>query len=95
MVNPASGLEGTVATTYIEKDAVILENQVRQKPDKFNGDSVVLVYTGQNLQIKANGRLMSDAYVGDSVKVVSEATNAVIWGTLQQNGMVEIQRGLK
>ena len=95
MTNPASSLEGTIATTHIDQGAVILENQVKKKPDKFNGDSVVLVYTGENLKIKANGRLMSDAYVGESVKVVSEATNAVIWGKLQQNGMVEIQRGRK
>jgi flagella basal body P-ring formation protein FlgA len=95
MISPATNLEGTIANTHIEEGSVILWNQVRAKPDNFDGDSVILLYNSGSLQIKAKGRLMSDAFIGDSVKVVSEATNSVLTGTLNEHSVVEVQRERK
>jgi len=95
MLKPASVLDGTIATTQITEGSVILWNQVRAKPDNFDGDSVILLYNGGNLQIKTTGTLMSDAFIGDPVKVISMATNSVVQGTLSDQGVVEIQRSRK
>ena len=93
MMAPASNLENTIAKTQISQDSVILWNQIRSKPDKFDGDSVILFYNSGNLRIKTNGTLMSDAFIGDTVKVISEGTNTVLWGVLQDSGIVFIQGG--
>jgi flagella basal body P-ring formation protein FlgA len=93
MMNPASDLDNMIAKTQISEDTVILWNQVRAKPDNFDGDSVILFYNSGNLLIKTNGRLMSDAIIGDSVKVISEGTDTVLWGLLQEPGVVYIQGG--
>jgi flagella basal body P-ring formation protein FlgA len=93
MMNPASELDNMIAKTQISEDSVILWNQVRVKPDNFDGDSVVLFYNSGNLLIKTNGTLMSDAFIGDTVKVISEGTNTVLWGLLREPGVVYIQGG--
>jgi flagella basal body P-ring formation protein FlgA len=92
-MSPAKDIVGSIATTRIEEGAVILWNQIRAKPDNFDGDSVTLSYKSGSLQIKTKGKLMSDAFIGDSVKVISEATNSVLTGTLGEMSVVEIQRG--
>ena len=54
---------------------------------------LVLFYNSGNLLIKTNGTLMSDAFIGDTVKVISEGTNTVLWGLLREPGVVYIQGG--
>ncbi|MFT6145123.1 MAG: flagella basal body P-ring formation protein FlgA [Myxococcota bacterium] len=60
--------------------------------DAINGSSVELVYVRGNLVIAAEGRLLEDAKLGDSVRVVNEASRAVARGVLVTSDRVEIAR---
>lgn len=51
----------------------------------------MVVYKNGNLEIRTEGRLMTDAMVGDDVKVSSQMTNSVLHGILEIDGNVYIE----
>lgn len=79
------------ARTVIQSGEVVLRNQLRQKPDKVTGDSVVIVYKSTGLQIRSDGRMIKDAFIGERVKVMSVSTNVLVEGVLGSDGIVYIQ----
>jgi flagella basal body P-ring formation protein FlgA len=83
--------QGT-ARVAIAAGRPVLESMVGAQFDAINGSSVELVYVRGNLVIAAEGRLLEDAKLGDSVRVVNEASRAVARGVLVTSDRVEIAR---
>lgn len=79
------------ARTVIHTGEVVLRTQLRQKPDKVTGESVVIVYKSTGLQIRSDGRMIKDAFIGERVKVMSLSTNVLVEGVLEADGIVYIQ----
>jgi flagella basal body P-ring formation protein FlgA len=61
---------------------------VRAAPDARSGDDVTVLVQAGALKVKAPGRLMEDARVGDPVRVSNLATGAVMTGALVAPGIV-------
>lgn len=89
--NVATDLENKIARVPIDKEDVILASQIREKPDRLRGSQVNVIYKSGNLEIRAEGRLMMDAMIGDEVKVSSQTTNSVLHGILKTDGNVYIE----
>lgn len=81
-----------VALTVIAAGRPVLESMVGTPFDASNGSSVELVYRRGNLMIAADGRLLEDAKLGDSVRVVNSSSRAVAQGVLVTSDRVEIAR---
>jgi len=81
-----------IANRAITKGEVVLTSHVRIKPDQYRGDSVIVIYESGSLRIRTEGKLMSDAQIGDEVKISSQSTNSVLKGILAEDGMVYIKR---
>lgn len=89
--SPAFDVENSISVVSIQAGDVILSSQIRRKPDRFRGDSVIVIYEKGALQIRTEGTLMTDAIIGQDVKVTSQATKSVLHGILSENGMVYIE----
>ena len=63
-------------------------NHVRRKPDFQQGASVIVLVQKGALQVKVQGTLLKNAYIGDTVKVRSESSNTILEGQITENGMV-------
>ena len=79
-----------LAMTALQKGEPLTNERPKRKPVNTDGDEVVLLVTTGTLRITAKGRLMSDAYIGQQVRVLSLATNTVVEGKLMQFGTVQI-----
>ena len=88
LLNP--GQETWQARTKIKKGQPITMDMARKMPMNFDGDKVQLLVKNQAVTIRAQGKLLSDAHLGQKVKVLSFATSSVIQGTLTQRDTVEI-----
>lgn len=88
--------DGTVpreAVTHIGKDEVITLERTRLVPDAKDGKKVDIVVKSGELQVRSDGKLMGNAYLGESVKVISMATRQVIEGVLVDSNTVELMVG--
>ena len=81
-----------VARVFVAEGRPVTDSLVREPVDAENGAPVQLVYRRGNLVIEAEGRLLEDGHVGQSVRVVNDASHAVAHGTLLPNQTVEIRR---
>ena len=88
LIEPSSG--PWLAMTALQKGEPLTNERLKRKPVNTDGDEVVLLVTTGTLRITAKGRLMSDAYIGQQVRVLSLATNTVVEGKLTQYGTVQI-----
>lgn len=79
-----------IARRSIQKGDFLTQDVLRKMPTNENGDRVQLNVNVGNLTIKAEGKLMTNAHVGDKVKVLSFATNVVVEGVLVEKGMVKV-----
>ena len=66
-------------------------SRVRSVPDRKSGERVTLVAGSRGLMIRATGRLLADARVGDTVRVANPATGSVVVGVLAEDGQVIAQ----
>lgn len=80
------------ARTAIAAGRPVLESMIGVPFDAPNGSAVELVYVRGNLMIATDGRLLEDAKLGESVRVVNEASRAVAQGVLVSANRVEIAR---
>ena len=81
------------AKTHIRKGEVITVERSRTVPDARDGMRVDIIVKSGDLNIKSDGQLMGNAYLGDSVKVISMATRQVIEGVLVDAQTVELNVG--
>lgn len=79
-VSPESG--PWVATTPLSEGDPLTIQRVRAKPDARAGAPVTLVVRSNGLVIRAPGRLVTDAMIGETVRVVNTATGKVVEGRL-------------
>ena len=77
-----------VSLRSIKAGEVVNMRMVKVKPATLNGEEVILLAEAGALVIKSSGRIMSDAAVGDSVKVASVATGSIVVGVLTKPGVV-------
>jgi len=66
-------------------------SRVRSVPDRRSGERVTLIAGSHALTIRATGRLLADARVGDTVRVANPATGSVVVGVLAEDGQVIAQ----
>lgn len=76
------------AIVPIAQDAPLNRNHVRRKPDFQQGASVVVLVQKGALQVKVQGSLLRNAYIGDTVKVRAQSSNTILEGELTERGMV-------
>jgi flagella basal body P-ring formation protein FlgA len=88
-VDPAGG--PYLAVAPMPAGVPVIMSRVRSVPDRKAGERVTLVAGSQGLMIRANGRLLSDARVGDTVRVANPATGSVVVGVLADDGQVIAQ----
>jgi flagellar basal body P-ring formation protein FlgA len=81
----AGNLEAKVPLAEGEPVTVLV---VRTAPDARSGDDVTVLVQAGALRIKAPGRLMEDAALGQPVRVANLATGAVMTGALVAPGLV-------
>jgi len=80
IVDPADG--PFVAVKPIRAGDPVSYRRVKRRPAANVGETVSIVVTAQGLTIRAEGRLLGDAHLGDSVHVANLATDTVVQGTL-------------
>ena len=76
------------AIVPIADGAPLNRNHVRRKHDFQQGASVVVLVQKGALQVRVQGNLLKNAYIGDTVKVRSQSSNTILEGELTESGMV-------
>jgi flagella basal body P-ring formation protein FlgA len=79
-----------VARRNINKGAFLTQDVVRKMPTNLNGDRVKISVEKGSLSITAEGKLMSDAFKGEKVRVLSFATDTIVEGVLIEEGKVKL-----
>lgn len=77
-----------VAARSIRAGQPLTSRYVKRKPAMSTGQSVDIVADFGGLQIKAEGRMLADAHLGDWVRVANLATDTVVQGQLIAPGTV-------
>lgn len=80
LVNPSEG--PFVAVKAIRSGDPVSYRRVKKQPAANLGETVSIVVTTHGLTIRAEGRLLGDAHLGDLVHVANLATDTVVQGTL-------------
>ena len=86
LVDPKEG--PFVAVQSVRAGQPVTYRRVKRLPAASTGETVSIMVTTRGLTIRAEGRLLGDAYLGDSVHVANLATDAVVQGTLIAPGTV-------
>lgn len=76
------------AVVPIGEGAPLHRNHVRRKHDFHQGASVIVLVQKGSLQVKVQGSLLKNAYIGDTVKVRSQSSNTILEGQITESGMV-------
>jgi flagella basal body P-ring formation protein FlgA len=77
-----------VATRSIAKDEPLTFRRVKRRPSAVMGQGVEIVASIGGITVKAEGRMLADAHLGDWVRVANLATDTVVQGTLTSPGIV-------
>jgi len=88
-VSASTGAEWQ-ARVRIAEGAPVTSNLVVPMPDALSGAAVTVVVHRGTLTITAPGRLLEDAHLGRSVRVVNDSTRVALEGVLAAPGTVEI-----
>ncbi len=82
---------GLTARQLIRSGAIIRSNMVQVAPPVRRGDHVAITMDRGALQIKLNGILQNDAWIGEQVRVLAAETGKVLNGTLIDPNRVMIK----
>jgi len=77
-----------VATRPISKDEPLTLRRVKRQPSAVMGQGIEIVASIGGITVKAEGRMLADAHLGDWVRVANLATDTVVQGTLTSPGVV-------
>lgn len=80
LVDPTDG--PFVAVQALRSGDPVSYRRVKRQPTANVGETVSIVVSAHGITIRAEGRLLGDAHLGDSVHVANLATNTVVQGTL-------------
>lgn len=86
VIDPTNGTY--VATKPIGQGEPLTHRRVKRRPTALVGQGVDILVLMGGLTIKAEGRMLADAYLGDRVRVANLATDTVVHGTLTKPGTV-------
>ena len=81
-----------LARTSLATGTALTTARVKAAPDADTGAEIELVAISGAISIRAPGRLLAAARVGDTVRVANLATNKVVEGTLISPQSVRIER---
>ncbi len=81
-----------LARTALATGTALTTARVKAAPDAESGAEIELVAQRGAISIRAPGRLLASARVGDTVRVANLATNTVVEGTLVSPQSVHIER---
>ena len=79
------------ARTSVSAGTPLTLSLVTPLPDASRGAPIALVVTRGKLRIEADGELLNDARLGESVRALNHATRATVRGILVQPDVVEVQ----
>ena len=77
-----------IAIGTLRKGDAITHRRVKRQPVAAVGDTIEIVAEYGPLTISAEGRMLADAFLGESVRVANLATDAVVHGVLIAPGKV-------
>ena len=77
-----------VSTHPLSSGTILSATHLRRKPDFYQGDAVTLLINKGALQIRLEGTLIRDAYVGELTKVRSSSSNSILEGIITEKGIV-------
>ena len=84
--------EGTwQAKTPLRKGAAVSLAHVQRVPDAVRGAAIIVSVRRDNIHLTAEGELLGDAHIGDTVQTLNHATHATLTGVLVSPHLVEIQ----
>lgn len=78
---PIRKIKGYIATRNISTGRPVTTSDVMEKPDAFEGTTVLIVYNSGGLNISTSGELEEDAYIGKNVRVKNTTSGKIIRGT--------------
>jgi len=76
------------AIVPISQGETLKRNHIRRKPDFQQGALVIVLVQKGALQVKVQGNLLRNAYIGDTVKVRSQSSNSILEGQITESGIV-------
>jgi|GEM_PF-5417864 len=77
-----------IAARTIRLGQPITQRVAKRRPAAITGDRVSIVAEFGALTVKAEGRMLAQAYIGDRVRVSNVATDTVVQGILVAPGLV-------
>jgi len=78
------------AKTPLQQGAAVTLAHVQQVPDAERGDAIIVSVRRDNVHLTAEGELLGDAHIGDTVQTLNHATHATLTGVLVSPHLVEI-----
>ncbi len=83
---------GTKVLSHIPPGSVIKRNMLEREKLISRGDKVVIVVQTPSVRIKASGSALSDAAIGDEIKVTRDGGGSVLKGIVNDDGSIAVAR---
>ena len=77
--------------TTLAKGQVVKPNQLNRPYDIKQGQNVNLLAKSDLISVRIKGKALSNARIGDRIRVKNISTNKIVEGTVTYNGFVEIK----
>lgn len=88
--DPVTQLNGYIARMNIPAGRPVTSNILDRKPDALKDASVNIIYSSGSLEVSATGKLLDDAFEGESVRVQNASSGTVLRGIYKGNRTVLI-----
>ena len=82
---------GKQLKTTLAKGLVVKPNQLKRPYTIKQGQNVNLLAKSDLISVRIKGKALSNARVGDRIRVKNTSTNKIVEGTVTYNGFVEIK----
>lgn len=83
-------IKGYIARMNIGAGRPVINGMVEKRPDALKNTQVNIVYNNGVLEINATGKLLDDAFIGESARVENSDSGSVLRGIYQGNRTVLI-----
>jgi flagella basal body P-ring formation protein FlgA len=79
------------AKTTISQNNTIFTWMVRKVPLIHRGEKATIIVKGENLFLKASGRVLGDGYLGEKIKIKREESKTILEGVLVSADEIEVK----
>jgi len=79
------------AKSRIQKDKILLGGDVELTPKVLIGSVIPITVQMNGVSVRATGKALADAHVGEQVKVVNQASRKIVVGVVTASGEVEVK----